>query len=83
MVFHFLFSVVCHQLGYGNAVKAYKNAYGHFGSANSSMPIWLNNVQCEIYDRYLFECVHSGWGDHDCLHYEDVGVACNSTSMPN
>ncbi|XP_065913214.1 neurotrypsin-like [Dysidea avara] len=67
-------NVVCYQLGFGKAWRAY--TYGYFGSGSSSMPIWLGEIQCTTRDRYLSECRHNGWGNNDCSHYEDAGVAC-------
>ena len=66
--------MVCHQLGFGDAIRAYTN--GYFGGGSSSMPIWLDEVSCTSTDRYLSECNHNGWGDEDCTHSEDAGVAC-------
>ena len=67
-------SVVCHQLGFGDAVRAY--SFSYFGIGSLSMPICLDNVQCATGDRHLSECDHNGWGNHDCTHFEDAGVAC-------
>ena len=72
-------SVVCGQLGLGIAIRAYSNDY--FGSGNLSMPIWLDEVNCTTGDRYLSECSHIGWGQHDCSHSEDAGVVCNLTGL--
>ena len=74
-----LYSVVCHQLGFGDAVRAY--TIGHLRNRSTSMPIWLNKVRCTASNHYLSECYHNGWGSHDCSHSQDVGVTCNSTSM--
>jgi len=67
-------SVVCRQLGFGDAITAYTD--GYFGVGSSSMPIWLDDVRCTINDRYLSQCSHRGWGTHNCFHSEDAGVAC-------
>ena len=72
-------SVVCQQLGFGGAISAYTN--GYFGSGNSLMPIWLNEVQCTTRDRYLSECGHAGWGNNSCSHFEDAGVACTEKGL--
>ena len=70
-------SVVCRQLVLGNAIRAYSDS--HFGSGISLMPIWLDDVRCTLYDRYLSLCSHNGWGNHNCDHSEDAGVACSGT----
>ncbi|XP_065913726.1 neurotrypsin-like isoform X2 [Dysidea avara] len=64
-------NVVCYQLGFGSALRAY--TYG----GSSSIPIWLDEVQCTTRDRYLSECHHNGWGNENCGHSEDAGVVCN------
>jgi len=70
-------SVVCHQLGFGDAISA----IGYFGSGSSFMPIWLDDVQCTNGDSYLSECRHNGWGYNDYSHSEDAGVACTGTGL--
>jgi hypothetical protein len=65
--------VVCHQLGFGDASKAYGNA--HFGEALGK-PIWLDEVTCSGYESRLESCHSEGYGFHDCQHSEDAGVSC-------
>jgi len=74
-----VYSVVCQQLGFGDAVRIY--SFGYFGSGSSSMPIWLDDVQCNIGDQYLSECSHNGWGINNCMHFGDVGVSCTGTGV--
>ena len=69
-------SVVCQQLGFGGAIRTH-----YFGSGNSSMPIWLDEVQCTTRDSNLSECGHAGWGNNDCIHFEDAGVTCTGTGL--
>jgi len=66
-------SVVCYQLGFGNAIGAYTHGNDR---GSSLMPIWLDDVQCTIGDRYLSECSHNGWRNTRCSHAEDAGVNC-------
>ena len=40
--------------------------------------IWLDDVSCKGNENYLHECEHSDWGKHNCLHTEDVSVACTT-----
>jgi len=66
--------VACKQLGYKTAISW--DAYGKYGEANFSQPILLDEVQCSGTEKTLASCSHNGWGNHNCAHYEDVGVTC-------
>ncbi|XP_036907015.1 deleted in malignant brain tumors 1 protein-like [Sturnira hondurensis] len=65
--------VVCRQLGCGQAVSALGQA--HFGPGSGD--ILLDNLQCAGVERYLGQCAHSGWAEHNCGHHEDAGVTCS------
>ena len=62
------------MLGYTGVVQAYSFAY--FGQAPG--PIWLDNVICTGQEAELGNCQHLPWGQHNCIHQEDAGVACTS-----
>eukprot|EP00058_Branchiostoma_floridae_P023048 XP_002608538.1 hypothetical protein BRAFLDRAFT_92363 [Branchiostoma floridae] len=64
--------VVCRQLGYGFPLQY---TSGVFGEGSGS--IWLDDVQCEGDEETLLDCPSNDWGEHDCGHYEDVGVICS------
>ncbi|XP_072030540.1 uncharacterized protein [Amphiura filiformis] len=70
-------TVICRLLGfpYGDA-QAVTHAY--FGQGTGQ--IWLDDVQCSGSEDNLLECSHNGWGVEDCVHSEDAGVICDSTS---
>ena len=38
--------------------------------------ILLDNVNCRSADRFE-DCIHNGWGVHDCSSYESIGLICN------
>ena len=67
-------TVVCHQLGYGRAVAAVRNAaYG-----GGSGLIWYDDVHCNGSEASLTQCTHRGLGVHSCDHNQDAGVICAS-----
>ncbi|XP_076980579.1 scavenger receptor cysteine-rich domain-containing protein DMBT1-like [Tamandua tetradactyla] len=65
--------VVCRQLRCGRAMSALGKA--HFGPGSGN--ILLDNLQCSGVERYLGQCAHSGWSEHNCGHHEDAGVICS------
>lgn len=66
-------AVVCRQLGF-SADNAIAFGNGYFGQGNGT--IWLDDVQCEGHENYLYQCPAAELGDHNCAHFEDVGVRC-------
>ena len=66
-------AVVCRQLGY-TATNAIAFGNGYFGQGNGT--IWLDDIQCDGHENTLFQCPAAPFGDHNCAHFEDVGVRC-------
>ena len=68
--------VACRQLGFAGAEVWHKppRSWYHGGP-----PIWLDDLACTGTERYLSDCPHPGWGNHDCGHLEDTGVKCSET----
>jgi len=51
------------------------------GGGSTSLPIWLDNVQCAIEDQHLSDCSHNGWGNTNCEHTQDAGVECDGAGI--
>ena len=45
--------------------------------------IWMDGMQCTGRERSLEHCPFNGWGQHDCFHFEDVGVHCFDNQTNN
>ena len=67
--------VVCRQLGYSGATSAPARAF--FGQGSG--PIHYDDVACTGSETRLADCSHRGIGAHNCGHYEDAGVVCDTT----
>ena len=63
--------VICQQLGYTFLSTDYNVPSG-------KGPILMSNVNCRSGQTNLLACAHSGFGNHDCGHVEDVGIQCSS-----
>ena len=72
-------TVVCKQLGYPGAIEYY--CCGFYGQGSGS--IWLDDVACTGTETSVYDCSHSGFGNHNCVHNEDVGVECRGISTFN
>ena len=42
----------------------------------AAAPILLDDIDCGLADRFE-DCIHRGWGVHNCGSYASVGVVCN------
>ncbi|PVD22132.1 hypothetical protein C0Q70_17937 [Pomacea canaliculata] len=74
-------SVVCKMLGYsGQNATALVNpqVYG----AGTGI-IWLDNVKCDGTETNIGACHSWNWGTTNCVHSQDVGVACAPGELPD
>ena len=72
-------NVVCRQLRFPKASRAFRGAHHNQGSG----PIWMDDVVCSGSESYLYDCRHRGWGNHDCTHSRDASVECFPIRLAN
>ena len=65
-------TVVCRQLGFYSAVRAYRSAYYGQGTG----PIWLSRLSCKGKESSLTDCAQSNNATKNCTHSDDAGVNC-------
>jgi deleted-in-malignant-brain-tumors protein 1 len=68
-------AVVCRSLGFPTVNAVAVQAYG-----GGTDPIWMDDVQCYGDELEITHCPKVGWGEHNCVHQEDVGVCCDGGS---
>ena len=51
------------------------NVYG-YGTGR----IWLDDVSCLGIESFIGDCHSRGWGQHNCMHSEDVAVDCQNAT---
>ena len=69
--------VVCQQLGYQYALAVGDASV--FGGGFDQ--VWLDEVNCTGSETRLTDCLHEGWGNENCNHFEDAGAFCSSEWM--
>lgn len=67
-------SVVCHQLGYPDALSL----LGPGTFTEGEGVVWLEGIDCHGNETTLTECSLSNWGESRCDHTHDAGVVCES-----
>ena len=68
--------VACRQLGYPAGSET---VFGFHRFGQGTGPIWLDDVQCSGSEARLLDCSSAAIGVHDCTHYEDASVRCDTS----
>uniref|UniRef100_A0A4W3GRA8 SRCR domain-containing protein n=1 Tax=Callorhinchus milii TaxID=7868 RepID=A0A4W3GRA8_CALMI len=61
--------VICKQLDCGRALDVEYDGKFDEGSG----PIWLDDMECNSKEYFLWQCSSRPWGEHNCAHSDDVG----------
>ncbi|XP_020710705.2 uncharacterized protein LOC105690556 isoform X4 [Athalia rosae] len=69
-------NVVCKELGYQFGAREVKSA-DYFGKGDSSLFL-MDQVKCKGNETSLKDCDFDGWGVHNCLPEEAVGIVCKT-----
>ena len=90
-------TVVCRQLGFATTGTPNKylhkciafkkcllgaQAVVRAGFGQGTGSIWLDQVACTGTEATLSACPANPIGTHDCSHFEDAGVRCQSVTTP-
>lgn len=73
--------VVCRQLGFKHGTLVYPDY--RVVESTFSMPIWLDDVQCDGSETELQACRFPGYGLTNCGHYSDVYLECTDATPPS
>ncbi|KAM4633324.1 scavenger receptor cysteine-rich domain-containing protein DMBT1-like isoform 2-T2 [Polymixia lowei] len=65
--------VVCREMNCGTPVAVKHRAY--YGQGDDQ--VWMDNVKCTGHEKFLTNCPHRDFGEHDCDHSEDASVICS------
>ena len=68
--------MICQMFSFYRTATFYVSAHYDQGHGN----ILLDEVVCTGHETFIWDCKHLGWYHHDCVHQEDVGVDCFSSS---
>ena len=75
--------VVCRSLNFGNAYRWYKTkTSAKRYPAPASVKVWLGDLKCNGTEFDLRQCKHSGVGNENCNHMQDVWVRCSGSYAP-
>lgn len=67
--------VACRELGFERPIrKTDGSLYTYEGS--DSIPVWLDDVDCEGSEENIINCPHGPIGTHLCSHDHDIGIIC-------
>ncbi|XP_067857570.1 deleted in malignant brain tumors 1 protein-like [Heptranchias perlo] len=70
--------VICKQLQCG-PLRSVEYDTRLFGKGSG--PIWLDEMECNSHESFLWQCQSDPWGEHNCNHWEDAGVVCSGNTM--
>ena len=75
--------VACRMLGFSSAYEAISptGAIPPMPFGEGTGTILLSDFRCTGTEENLADCSHSGWGDHNCYHYQDAGLVCNNPGI--
>jgi hypothetical protein len=71
--------IACKQLGFateGARVQVGGQGYGATGTTPGTGQIWLDELRCTGEEETIADCPHNPWGNHNCIHAEDLGLCC-------
>ncbi|XP_033101733.1 coagulation factor V-like [Anneissia japonica] len=71
--------VICKMLGFQETDS--NQCCKSFGPGSGN--IFIDDLECLGHEDSLEQCRHSGWGEHNCNHQDDVGIICKRNYFLN
>ena len=68
--------MICRQLGYTGATSTLTGV-ANVPTAGAPTQIWMDDLKCRSTDQSVAQCPFNGWGSHDCVASENIGVVCS------
>ena len=69
--------VICRQLNFSSPLGS--TSVELFGRGKGI--IWMDDVDCVGNETSIGDCSHPGFGNHNCFHFEDVGLICEGEGV--
>ena len=71
-----MYDYIIALIGY-KSVSSISIVTGNSIITDDSVPVWLEDLDCQGNEAYIALCPNHGWGAQDCTHDHDVAIKCS------